>query len=77
MCLKSIGPNSASGQGFHHGEQRCADVCLVDSLRAHRYKVPYSSNGPFWALKDGNYFLRPWQSLGDFDLYASAWLVII
>eukprot|EP00959_Pyramimonas_sp_CCMP1952_P266762 5577108-Pyramimonas_sp.AAC.1 len=35
------------------------DVCLVDSFRAHRFKVPYVSDGPFWALKDGRAMLAP------------------
>eukprot|EP00435_Cladocopium_sp_Y103_P070520 s12_g35.t1 len=26
------------------------EVCLIDSLRAHRFKVPYKADGPFWAV---------------------------
>ena len=35
------------------------DVCLVDSIRALGIKVPYVSDGPFWAIADGNDMLRP------------------
>ena len=43
--------------------ERYEEVCLIDSLRAHRYKVQYTKDGPFWALADGNTFLQPWQNL--------------
>ena len=39
------------------------DVCLVDVLRAHGFKVEYVANGPFWAMQDGSKFLVPWQCL--------------
>ena len=52
--------------GFHL-RSRCddcfKDVCLVDALRAHGFKVPYTGDGPFWAIADGNRFLQPWQCL--------------
>lgn len=41
-------------------------MCLIDSLRAHRLKVPYKADGPFWAVSHGNEFLQPWQHLGRF-----------
>ena len=40
------------------------DVCLVDALRAHGFKVPYTKDGPFWAIADGSCFLSPWQCHG-------------
>ena len=40
------------------------DVCLVDVLRAHGFKIDYPGNGPFWALADGNVFLSDWKYLG-------------
>lgn len=46
-------------------DDRYVEVCLVDALRAHRYKVPYTCNGPFWAMQDGNAFLSPWKQLED------------
>ena len=33
----------------------------MDALRGHGYKCPYTSDGPFWALQDGNVFLKPFQ----------------
>ena len=48
--------------GSYQGERRAyRDVCLVDALRGHGYKCPYTSDGPFWALQDGNVFLKPFQ----------------
>ena len=47
----------------HSALKRYKEVCLVDSLRAHRYKVPYTKDGPFWAVADGNALLQPWQTL--------------
>ena len=43
--------------GRHH------DVCLIDALRAHRFKVPYCEDGPFYAVQDGSKFLRPSKQL--------------
>ena len=40
-------------------DDRFVDTCLVDALRAHRYKVPYTGNGPFWAVADGSEMLKP------------------
>jgi hypothetical protein len=49
--------------------ERFREVCLIDSLRAHRYKVQYTADGPFWAMADGNKFLRPWQNLCRFHIF--------
>ena len=38
--------------------ERFYDVCLVDVLRAHGFKVEYTWNGPFWAMKDRSGFRR-------------------
>ena len=38
---------------------RFVDTCLIDTLRSLGLRVPYERSGPFWALKDGNCFLRP------------------
>ncbi|CAE8584402.1 unnamed protein product [Polarella glacialis] len=40
---------------------RYQSTCLVDALRSLGKKVPYQRDGPFWALKDGNYMLIPFQ----------------
>ena len=45
-------------------EKKFQDVCLIDMLRAHGYKVGYASDGPFWAIQDGSTFLEPFRSLG-------------
>ncbi|OLP84293.1 Localization factor PodJL [Symbiodinium microadriaticum] len=42
-------------------EQKFQDVCLIDTLRAHGYKVDYASDGPFWAIQDGSTFLEPFR----------------
>ena len=39
------------------------NVCLVDVLPAHGFKVEYVANGPFWAMQDGSKLLVPWQCL--------------
>lgn len=44
--------------------RRFSDVCLVDSFRAIGLKVPYSQDGPFWAVQDGNGMLEPLGCLG-------------
>lgn len=44
-------------------QERFKSVCLVDALRAFRYKVPYLGHGPFWAIKDGSKFLEPFKLL--------------
>ena len=45
--------------------EHCADglqdVCLVTALRSFGVSVPYTSNGPFRALADGNVFLEPFR----------------
>ena len=38
-----------------------AQVCLLHALRALGFPVPHVGPGPFWALKDGNVFLRPFN----------------
>ena len=43
-----------SGEGAH-----LQDVCLIYALRALGFKVPFTVNGPFWALAQGNAFLQP------------------
>ncbi len=43
--------------------ERFQDVCLIDSLRAHGFKIPYIGDGPFWVIADGNRFLQPCQFL--------------
>ena len=41
-----------------------SQTATQSSLKAHRYKILYEGNGPFWALADGNVFLQPWKRLG-------------
>ena len=41
-----------------------AATCLVDCLRARGLKVPYTSQGPFWAIADGCRFTEPFGLLG-------------
>ena len=36
-------------------------MCLVDTLRVLGVKVPYISDGKFWALTDGNIMLEPFD----------------
>ena len=43
--------------------ERKKNVCLVDSLRSLGVPVPYSGDGPFYALADGNIFLSPYGNL--------------
>jgi hypothetical protein len=31
--------------------------------------VQYTADGPFWAMADGNKFLRPWQNLCRFHIF--------
>ena len=45
------------------GDGRLPDVCLIDALRAHGFKIPYSAPGPFRAMGDGDQFLKPWGRL--------------
>ena len=55
---------------YQHGYTACGqklkprfqNVCLIDTLRLLGAKVQYTSDGPFWALADGNKMLEP---LGD------------
>ena len=51
---------------------RFADTCLIDSLRALGVRVPYTRHGPFWALKEGNEFLKPRKCLACSDCNASS-----
>ena len=43
--------------------ERFEEVCLINVLRAHGFKVPYTCHGPFFAMADGNGFLQPWQCI--------------
>ena len=36
----------------------------MDALRSVGVPVPYTRDGPFWALADGNDMLRPFGSFG-------------
>ena len=45
-----------------HGQKPLSvfkDVCLIDAFRALGVKVPYTCDGKFWALADGNRMLQP------------------
>lgn len=53
-----------SGTQTTRSEPPFTEVCLVDSLRALGFKVPYLGHGPFWAMQDGNAMLKPFQHLG-------------
>eukprot|EP00439_Symbiodinium_sp_Y106_P019360 s234_g2.t1 len=44
-------------------DERYRDVCLINVLRAHGYKCEYTADGPFWAMEDGNVFLKPFRYL--------------
>ena len=57
------GRPSGDAPGYMKLPAHYIDVCLVNSFRALGYKVPYTSSGPFWAIKDGNRFLAPWSTL--------------
>ena len=52
-------------------ERNYADVCLVDVLRAHGYKVDYEADGPFWAMQDGNRFLEAQGPLGPHPVHVN------
>ena len=52
-------------------EEKFQDVCLIDTLRAHGYKVDYASDGPFCAIQDGSTFLEPFGSLDKQVLFSS------
>ena len=52
-------------------EEKFQDVCLIDTLRAHGYKVDYASDGRFWAIQDGSTFLEPFGSLDKQVLFSS------
>ena len=66
LCFRSGQPRSSP---IRPPAERFREVCLIDSLRAHRYKVQYTADGPFWAMADGNKFLRPWQNLCRFHIF--------
>ena len=40
------------------GPIRYSNTCLIDAFRICGVPVPYTSSGPFWALRDGNRFLQ-------------------
>ena len=46
---------------FRESDRTCPykNVCLVKTFRALKISVPYTGDGPFWALADGNIMLRP------------------
>lgn len=44
-------------------EKPFEEVCLLDALRALGFAVNYFADGPFWALRDGNQFLKPFGCL--------------
>ena len=46
------------------GSGRFHDVCLIDALRGHGFKIPYLGSGPYWAIADGTTMLRPHGHLG-------------
>ncbi|CAK0814461.1 unnamed protein product [Prorocentrum cordatum] len=54
---RAVQPPADKGEETNEGYFK--DVCLVDALRAHRYKVPYVADGPCWAQKHGNQMLAP------------------
>ncbi|CAE8616915.1 unnamed protein product [Polarella glacialis] len=47
------------GPPMYHSKAK--STCLVDALRSLGKKVPYQRDGPFWALKDGNHMLIPFE----------------
>ena len=55
--VRSTTPRNKDTCDYH---QRFEEVCLIDALRIAGVKVPYSQNGPFWALADGNSLLQPY-----------------
>ena len=55
----SHGPESSSSRRQSIPQCHFENTCLIDALRAHRLKVPYTCEGPFYALRDGCRFLRP------------------
>ena len=42
---------------------RKQEVCLIDALRSLGVQLSYQTDGPFWALADGNKLLHPHGSL--------------
>ena len=38
-----------------------AQICLLHAMRALGIPVPHVGAGPFWALRDGNVFLQPFD----------------
>ena len=44
------------------------NVCLIDALRAHGYKLQYMGDGPFYARADGNLLLGPWKRFGSINV---------
>jgi hypothetical protein len=42
-------------------DARYAKTCLVDALRSLGVKAAYTSDGPFWAMEDGNRMLQPFS----------------
>ncbi|CAE8658603.1 unnamed protein product [Polarella glacialis] len=56
------------GPPMYHSKAK--STCLLDALRSLGKKVPYQRDGPFWALKDGNYMLIPFQCDRKFASFA-------
>ncbi|CAE8607642.1 unnamed protein product [Polarella glacialis] len=56
------------GPPMYHSKAK--STCLVDALRSLGKKGPYQRDGPFWALKDGNYMLIPFQCDRKFASFA-------
>ncbi|CAJ1439678.1 unnamed protein product, partial [Effrenium voratum] len=52
-------PRIAARPDEETARDRKQDVCLIDALRSLGVQLSYQDDGPFWALTDGNKFLRP------------------
>ena len=57
-------PRRGDGGSVSRSVDRKKNVCLIDALRSLGVPVQYASNGPFWALGDGNRMLEPFGPLG-------------
>ncbi|CAE7235509.1 unnamed protein product, partial [Symbiodinium sp. KB8] len=53
--------NAALQSARNEGPLRYRDTCLVNALRAHRFKIDFEANGPFFAVRDGSKMLRPFR----------------
>ncbi len=52
--------DAVGGSAEAAGAGEFSDVCLVTACRNLGVPVPYTTSGPFRALRDGNEMLRPW-----------------